>query len=318
MRVLILGAGAIGGYYGARLIGKGHEVVFLVRPVRAASLAKHGLRVHGGTGEFSQSVQTITAPVAGSPFDLVILACKACDLDAAIAAIVPAVGAGTVVLPLLNGLRHLDDLDAAFGAVRVLGGVCHISVTLEADGSIRQFGALDRLTFGSRDHAVPVPDNIVGALCNLGPNVIHSASILAAMWEKFAFIAALAGITCLLRGSVGEIVATDDGADLATRLYLECAQTARSSAHPLSAQAVADAERLLTTQESPLKASMLRDVERGARTEAEHILGDLRARAFMHGVDTPLLAAALAHLRVYAANRARTTSSRIGKSPRVT
>ncbi len=303
MRVLILGAGAIGGYYGARLILAGHDVAFLVRPARAALLAKHGLRVHSGQGDFSQPVQPITTLAARSRYDLVIVSCKAYDLDSAITAITPAIGARTLVLPLLNGLRQLDALDTAFGAACVLGGVCHISVTLDAEGAIRQYGALDRLTFGSRDPAAPVPPAIVDGLCGLGPNMIHSADILAAMWEKFAFIAALAGITCLMRGAVGEIVATAEGADLARHLYLECAQTARRNGYPLSAQTVADAERFLTTPASPLKASMLRDIERGARTEAEHILGDLRSRALAHAIDTPLLSAALAHLRVYEVQR---------------
>ena len=304
MRVLILGAGAIGGYYGARLIEAGHDVVFLVRTARAVLLAQYGLRIRRGRGDFSQPVQTITTVAAGAYYDLAIVSCKAYDLDAAIAAIAPAVGDSTVVLPLLNGVRQLDALDAAFGAAHVLGGVCHISVTLDADGAICQFGSLDRLTFGSRGPA-PVPVDIVTGLHALGADVIQSTDILAAMWEKFVFIATLAGLTCLMRGSVGEIVATAGGADVARRLYVECTETARCTRHALSTTTIADAERLLTMPNSPLKASMLRDLERGAPTEAEHILGDLRARAIAHALDTPLLVAALAHLRVYEANRAR-------------
>ena len=303
MRVLILGAGAIGGYYGARLIETGHDVAFLVRPARAACLAAHGLHVRRNQGDFAQPVQAITAIEPPAGYDLVVVSCKAYDLASAIAVIAPAVAASTFVLPLLNGLRQLDALDAAFGAARVLGGVCQISVTLDDEGFIRQFGALDRLTFGSRALASPVPAAVANSLQGLGPNAIHSADILAAMWEKFAFIATLAGITCLMRGSVGEIVATAAGADIARRLHGECVQTAQRSGHALSAQTVADAEHFLTTPGSPLKASMLRDVERGARTEAEHILGDLYARAQAHGVDTPLLGAALAHLRVYEKQR---------------
>ena len=309
MRVLILGAGAIGGYYGARLIETGQDVTFLVRPARAALLARHGLRVRRGQGDFSQAVQAISTLEAGARHDLVLVSCKAYDLDSAISAIAPAVGASTLVLPLLNGLRQLDALDAAFGPERVLGGLCHISVTLEGDGAIRQFGALDRLTFGSRDPAAPVPAAVVDALCGLGPNVIHSGDILAAMWGMFAFIAALAGITCLMRGSIGEIVATADGADHARRLHVECSETARRSGYPLSTRAMADAERFLTTPDSPLKASMLRDVERGMRTEAEHILGDLRSRAHAQAIDTPLLSAALAHLRVYELGRSAATGT---------
>lgn len=301
MRILILGAGAIGGYFGARLIEAGADVTFLVRPARAALLAEHGLRVFATRGDFAAPVRTIVEVDAS--YDLVLLSCKAYDLDSAIASIRPAVGPDTRVLPLLNGLRHLDALDAAFGAANVLGGLCHISVTLEADGTIRQFGSLERLTFGSRD-GTPVPAGVEAALRSIGPQAACSADVLGAMWDKFAFIATLAGGTCSMRGAVGEIVATAEGAALLRRLHGECAEVAARSGHPLEAQAVAAALAILTAAKSPLKSSMLRDLERGARTEGEHILGDLRRRAGDFGVDTPLLAAALAHVRVYEAGRA--------------
>jgi len=303
MRVLIFGACGIGGYFGARLIEAGHAVDFLVRPARAAALAANGLRIHSGRGDFAGPVNAITELIAAPHYDLVLVSCKAYDLDSAIASITPAVGDGTLVLPLLNGLRHLDALDAAFGSARVLGGLCHISVTLEDDGSIRQFGALERLTFGSRATSVAVPATVSAGLLALGSMAIHSADVTMAMWEKFAFITTLAGATCLMRGSIGEIVATTEGSELIRRLYADCRETANRCGHALSATSVAEAERILTTAGSPLKASMLRDLERGARTECEHILGDLRARAAEKDLDTPLLSAALAHLRVYEDSR---------------
>ncbi len=301
MRILVLGAGATGGYFGARLIEAGEDVTFLVRPARAASLAANGLRVHAARGDFARPVRAVSTVEA--PYDLVILSAKACDLASAIDAIRPAVGASTRVLPLLNGLAHLDALDAAFGAGRVLGGLCHISVTLDADGAIRQFGALERLTFGSRDGSA-VPAAVRDALLALGDPVVESTDILAAMWEKFVFIATLAGITCLMRGAVGAIVATPDGAALIRRLYDECVSIAAASGHAPGADAIAAAQATLTAARSPLKASMLRDIERGARTECEHVLGDLRRRAAVSGLDVPLLSAALAHLRVHEAARA--------------
>jgi 2-dehydropantoate 2-reductase len=304
MRVLILGAGGIGGYFGARLIEAGHDVDFLVRPARAARLGEDGLRVLSERGDFARPVNAITDVGAGFHYDLVLVSCKAYDLDSAIASIAPAVGEHTRVLPLLNGLRQLDALDAAFGPTRVLGGLCHISVTLEDDGSIRQFGALERLTFGSRDPSVPVPETVVQGLLSLGSMAVHSPDVTMTMWEKFAFITTLAGATCVMRGSIGQIVATAEGADLVRRLYFECRDTAGCCGYVLSPTAVAEAERILTTARLPLKASMLRDLERGARTECEHILGDLRARAAARELDTPLLSAALAHLRVYEAARA--------------
>lgn len=301
MRILVLGAGAIGGYFGARLIEAGADVAFLVRPARAALLSANGLRVHSPRGDFARPVRAITA--VDGHYDLVVVSCKAYDLDAAIDSIRPAVGAGSLVLPLLNGLAHLDALDAAFGAERVLGGLAHISVTLDGDGAIHQFGALEKLTFGSRDAARAVPMETAAALHAIGPQVVASDDVLGAMWDKFAFIAALAGGTCLMRGTVGEIVATPDGADLMRRLHRECADVAACSGHAPPAAGIEAAHAILTAAGSPLKASMLRDLERGARTECEHILGDLRRRAAAFGLDTPLLSAALAHLRVYEAAR---------------
>lgn len=309
MRVLVLGAGGIGGYFGARLIESGNNVEFLVRPARAAVLAQTGLRLYSNVGDFERTVATVTSIQPGAHYDLVLLSCKAYDLDSAVASIAPAVADDTRVLPLLNGVRHLDGLDAAFGASRVLGGVCHISVTLQDDGAIRQFGVLQRLAFGSRD-ATPLPEVVREGLIGIGKHVVESGTILTAMWEKFAFIATLAGLTCVMRGAVGEIVATPEGADLARTLYAECRETARRCGHVLSVDAVVDAERILIAPDSPLKASMLRDLERGARTECEHILGDLRARASAHALDTPLLSAALAHLRVYERARSNADSGR--------
>ncbi|MEO7325757.1 MAG: 2-dehydropantoate 2-reductase [Dokdonella sp.] len=309
MRVLVLGAGGVGGYFGARLLEAGHDVAFLVRPARAAILERTGLRLYSSNGDFAQPVAAVTSIQPDSLYDLVLVSCKAYDLDSAVAAIAPAVTDETRVLPLLNGVRHLDVLDAAFGAARVLGGVCHISVTLEDNGSIRQFGILQRLAFGARD-ASSVPDVVRHGLVSLGEHVVESPTIMTAMWEKFAFIATLAGLSCLMRGAVGEIVATPEGVHLLRAMYAECGQTARNCGHVLSAEAVADAERILTASGSPLKASMLRDLERSARTECEHILGDLRARACGCALDTPLLAAALAHLRVYENARQRGDSVR--------
>ncbi len=306
MRVLVLGAGAIGGFFGSRLIEAGSEVDFLVRPQRAARLASEGLNVRTGRGTFAAPVSVLTTVDAADPHDLVLLSCKAYDIDPAIEAIRPAVGPGTVVLPLLNGLRHLGQLDEAFGAERVLGGLCHVSVAYSAeDGVIRQLGSLARLTFGCRTSRQRIPETVRASLLAMTADVRESEDILAAMWRKFAFISALAGITCLLRADIGAIVATPDGASLASHLYFECAEVARRSGHEPGEDAIAEAIAALTATGSPLKASMLRDLERGAATEVEHVLGDLLARAQALEVDAPLLAAACTSLRIHE-NRLRT------------
>lgn len=301
MRVLVLGAGATGGYFGARLIQSGADVTFLVRPARAAVLDRDGLHIHASREAIHLRVRAVCSIADCAPFDLVVLSCKAYDLDSAIEAIAPAMAAGACVLPLLNGIQHLDRLDQAFGKQHVLGGLCHISVTLDPDGSIRQVGAIDRLTFGRRPGNPSLKPVVRDGLLSIRAEVANSDDILAAMWSKFAFLAALAGATCLMRASIGEIVAVAGGANLIRSLYLECAEVSRRSGHAMGETAIAEAIGMLTMPHSPLKASMLRDVEKKHRTEVEHILGDLLARAAALGVEAPLLGAACTQLRVHEA-----------------
>ena len=302
MRVLVLGAGATGAYFGARLIESGCAVSFLVRTARAEQLRRDGLRVRSPHGDFAGSVDLLTAVPPAAAFDLILLSCKAYDLDTALAAIAPAVGVNSRVLPLLNGLRHLDLLDLAFGAGRVLGGLCHISVALQPDGSVQQMGQLHRLTFGARAPDARL-DAIADALLAAPVDVRRSERVIDAMWEKFAFLATLAAMTCLMRGSIGEIVATPDGDLLLRRCYAEACAVAAAAGHAVGAEAQTEAAAILTTPGSPLKASMLRDLQRGATTECEHIIGDLIGRGAAHGVDMPLLRAAAAHLRMYERER---------------
>jgi 2-dehydropantoate 2-reductase len=305
MRVLVLGAGATGGYYGARLIASGAKVDFLVRPGRAEALKRDGLRIRSARGDMHAPVNAlVTLPLAYA-CDLVILSCKSYDLDSAIEAVRPAMSDKALLLPLLNGLRHLETLDRAFGAENVLGGLCHISVALESDGSIRQVGTLDRLTFGSRPGMPELPERVCLGLLAMDAQTARSEDILGAMWNKFTMLSALAGITCLMRASVGQIVAVPGGADIVRRLYLECAEVARRSGYGPTDEEVSQSLRILTAEHSPLKASMLRDLERGHRTEVEHVVGDMLARAQALAVDAPLLGAACTHLRVHEATLQR-------------
>jgi 2-dehydropantoate 2-reductase len=305
MRVLVLGAGATGGYYGAQLIASGAAVDFLVRPERAEALTRDGLRVRTSRGDLHAPANALLAIPPAYACDLVILSCKAYDLDSAIEVIGPAMAGNTLLLPLLNGLRHLDTLDQAFGADKVLGGLCHISVALESDGSIRRVGTLDRLSFGSRPGLPEIPESIRLGLQEMNAETLYSEDILGAMWNKFTMLSALAGITCLMRASIGQIVAVPGGADIVRQLYLECCEVARHSGFVPSGDEAEQALRILTAEHSPLKASMLRDLERGHRTEVEHVVGDMLARARAIPIDAPLLGAACTHLRVHEATLQR-------------
>src|SRR5580700_8482441 len=135
MRILVVGAGAMGGYFGGRLLEAGRDVTFLVRPRRAAQLAKTGLLIRSPFGDASlPEPPTVTADALREPFGLIILSCKAYDLESAADSFAPAVGADTAILPLLNGMAHVDYLVARFGGTAALGGQCVISTTLDADG----------------------------------------------------------------------------------------------------------------------------------------------------------------------------------------
>ncbi len=216
MRTLVVGAGATGGYYGARLAEAGADITFLVRPARAERLAAEGLRVLSPLGDCHlPRPQTVTAGTVSEagPFDLVILSCKAYDLASAIEDVAPAVGEGTAILPLLNGMAHLDALDARFGAGRVLGGSCAIAATLTPEGAIRQMTELCSITYGERDGSasarIAAVDALMGNGAKLQPR--RSDRILQEMWEKWVFLATLAGATTLMRAAVGDIVAAPGG-----------------------------------------------------------------------------------------------------------
>lgn len=307
MRILVLGAGGIGGYFGARLHAAGGDVTFLVRPARAAQLRSDGLQVYSPHGDVSIAPQVVTRDelAAAGVFDVVMLSCKAYDLASAIEAIAPAVGAQSVVLPLLNGVRHIDALVERFGSERVLGGVAFISVVLEASGAIRHLNTLHRLVTGSRTATAPVwLAPLAQLMTSSGFDFVLSDNIEQAMWDKFVFLSTLAAATCTMRASVGDIVHTLAGEDFIVGLLGEGARVAQAAGHAVDEAPLAAFRKQLTDPESALMASMLRDVERGSATEAEHIIGDLVARASALGVDVPLLRLAYSHLQAYDRRRA--------------
>lgn len=307
MRILVLGAGGVGGYFGGRLAASGADVTFLVRERRAAQLADRGLVIESPLGDVTvPSPQTvISAAPGGAPFDVVLLTCKAYDLASAIESIAPFVGPQSAVLPLLNGMAHLDALEARFGRARLLGGVAKIAATLTPDGVIKHLNDAQQLVYGELDESTSPRVEALSAIMGRASFASRpSDAILLEMWEKWVLLATLAGMTCLMRGTVGDIVATADGAALTEQLLGECAATAAAAGHAPRPKVLAQARALLTTPGSTFTASMLRDIERGGPTEGGHVLGDLAARAAATGVATPLLRVAACHLGVYEERRA--------------
>jgi 2-dehydropantoate 2-reductase len=305
MRILVVGAGAIGGYFGARLLQAGRDVTFLVRPRRAAQLAEHGLRIMSPHGDLhiAQPPSVISSDIA-QPYDVVLLSCKAYDLDSAMDGIAPAMGPDTVIVPMLNGMQHLDRLDARFGAQRVMGGRCMISSTLDEHGAILHLSAFHVLSFGERPSGNSDRAQALAELFgNAGFDVQRSDAMLQDMWEKWVFLATLASSTCLMRAPIGDILSAPRGRETIAALLDECSAIAAANGYAVRTPALEQARTTLFAEKSPLMASMLRDVERGAPIESDQIVGDLLARR--RQTATPTLELAFTHLKAYEARRAR-------------
>ncbi|HYW32613.1 MAG TPA: ketopantoate reductase family protein [Gemmatimonas sp.] len=312
MRVLIVGAGATGGYFGGRLLQAGCDVTFLVRARRMKQLGETGLRITSPFGDVTiDQPPIVLASNIASPFDPVLVSCKAYDLTEVMQSFAAAVGSSTAILPVLNGMSHIDALAARFGADRILGGLCMISSTLDEIGTVVHLNRVHGITFGELDGRNSDRVEAIAALLSRGAfDSDATPTILHAMWEKWTFIAGLAGITSLMRGSIGDIMAAG-GERLAIGLYEECSAIANGAGYGPREVAAARSRQFLSTRGSPLVASMLKDVERGSRTEADHILGDLlrrrRAGEDSMGIapgTTSLLEVAHAALMTYEARRA--------------
>lgn len=304
MRILVIGAGATGGYFGGRLLQAGRDVTFLVRPKRAELLAKNGLVIKSPVGDVTlPKPPTVTADSITSPFDVIILSCKAYDLDDAIASFAPAVGPDTAIIPFLNGMKHLDVLDAKFGIARVMGGQCQIAATLDANGAIVQLTPMHAMSFGERgtskgDRAKRIEATLQGAMFDAKA----SDDIIQEMYEKWVFLATLAGATSLMRAPAGHITAAPGGADFIRGLRAEIASVAEAAGHGPRAQFLERTADLLFAPGSPITASMLRDIRNNARIEADQIIGDLIHRAETNrkgALNVPLLRIVYTHLKAY-------------------
>ncbi len=309
MRILVIGAGAVGGYFGGRLAQAGRDVTFLVRARLAKKLRDGGLRIISPHGDVTIEPKLITADEiadknAGS-YDLLLLCVKAYSLEAAMSDFAAAVGPGTMILPFLNGMRHVDLLAARFGEDAVLGGSCRIVADLDQDDRIVQLTRVQELLYGERRGGIsPRMQVLEETMRGAGFDATLSDNILQEMWEKWVMLASLGATTCLMRGSVGEIEAIPGGTELVLQILSESSEIAAASGYIPRETFLHRARTNLTTPGSPLTASMYRDLSKGARVEVDQILGDLLDRGCKVGVVAPLLEAACVQLRVYQAGLA--------------
>ena len=306
MKALILGAGAVGGYWGARLTQAGIDVTFLLREKRAEKVKKEGLVVKSPKGDATVPVKAVTKGGEGGPYDIVILACKAYDLESAMEAIAPAVGKDTTIVPMLNGHAHFAKLDAKFGKERVAGGLARISGMLGPNGEILHSGS-SGVSFGERDGKPARPSLVaLDAACKkagieggLNPNINQD------LWDKWIMLGAIASMCAAMRGTVGDMMATEDGEAIMNEILEECCKVAAAEGFEPSEKVVGAVRTNLTTKGAKTVASILGDMEKGGAVEAHQIVGDMLGRARKHGIAAPNLRFAYTHLQTYEARRAR-------------
>ncbi|TQK54136.1 ketopantoate reductase [Brevibacillus sp. AG162] len=306
MKVLVLGAGGIGGYFGGRLVESGIDVTFLVRERRYKQLQERGLRIQSIHGDLLlEQPQLIQAGEEAGPFDVVLLSNKAYTLEDSVDAIAPYVGEDTVVIPLLNGIAHMELLWGRFGRERVLGGLCFIETTLNADGDVVQTSPIHDAVFGEWEGGKSERvERIEQAFSKINGTIRASANIQREAWHKYLFIATFSGITTLMNSAVGPIRDSAWGVELTRQLADEIASVMNALEAPIKPDIVDKQMETFQNQRPQTKSSMLRDMEKGLPVEADHLQGYLLERAEQKGLSTPLLKVVYNNLKVYEQKRA--------------
>jgi 2-dehydropantoate 2-reductase len=300
MKILVIGAGAVGGYFGGRLAQAGRDVTFLVRGRQADSIRKQGLQIISPHGNATLHPTTLLANELSGTFDLILLSVKGYSLEPAMNDFAPAVGNATMILPVLNGMRHIDLLIKRFGEDGVIGGACLVSSEVDKDGRIVQLTGTQRLVYGElRGGLSERMSHLDSVMQGAGFEARISPDIAQEMWQKWIQLSSLGALTCLMRGTVGETEAVPGGADTANQILRESSSIATACGHPPREDFLGKARSTLTTRGSNLTSSMYRDLVKGALVEADQIIGDLLDRGHRLGVETPLLQAAYVNLKIY-------------------
>ncbi|MBU9831777.1 2-dehydropantoate 2-reductase [Rahnella rivi] len=304
MRILVVGAGATGGYFGARLAQAGQDVTFLLREKRALAVQRDGLTVHSPHGDFHFQPSVLQASQLTGPYDLILLTVKSFGLEAAIKDIAPVVGEDTMILPVLNGMKHIETLSQRFGEHALLGGLCKINATLDADGHIHQMTPMHQIYYGelSGEKTARI-QRVDQAFKEAGFEAFLSETIMTDLWEKWLLLCSFGAITCTMHGNIGQVASAPGGTEFATGIVNEALTTMKAFGYAERAAAVAKVKEAVTDKHSEQTSSMYRDMTQGNPVEADQIVGDLVERAIRVGINVPLLQAAYTHLCVYQKNR---------------
>ena len=298
MKILILGAGAIGGFFGAHLMKSGADITFLVREKRKDELKKSGINIFSINGELKVNPKLLDKNLSGQHFDVIILTNKSYDLIESIREIKPYVNK-TVIIPLLNGMAHYEILDKEFGKEKIFGGTAYISTAMNNYGSIQQITSRASIKFGPRTQKNISIANKFYEICKETEfECDFSDHIELDLWRKYVLIGATAASTVLFQKPLGEICATTYGKRLIIEIHEECKKIVLSKGYDIGIEATNYNLKLITDKDSLLKASMLRDFESGKKTECEHILGYLIELAKRNNVQCNLIKAAHTRIQV--------------------
>ncbi|WP_226527548.1 2-dehydropantoate 2-reductase [Metabacillus niabensis] len=300
MRILVVGAGGIGGYFGGRLVEKGEDVTFLVRNRRKQQIEKNGLVIRSVKGDYTFSPKLMTKDEQSDSFDLVLLSVKAYHLEETINDLNPFIGEKTVIIPLLNGVAHLSPLQLAFGEEKVVGGLCIIETTLNELGEVIHTSGFDQLVFGELDHSRSERiQQITATFSGTRANFILSHHIMQDIWKKYLLITVMSSVTTLMRAPMGPICESDGGIDFIRSLCEEAAIIMRACHAPIPDNIVDVHMKTVENLSYDFKTSMQRDMEKGLSIESEHLQGYLLKLAKERHVDTPRLNVVYQNLKVY-------------------
>ncbi|MDA1753388.1 2-dehydropantoate 2-reductase [Bacillus cereus] len=300
MRILVLGAGGVGGFFGGRLVEKGEDVTFLIRSKRKKQLEERGLVIRSVNGDFSFQPNLITKEDQTAPFDVILFSTKAYHLNEAIQDLKPFVGENTVIIPLLNGIAHVSLLQKEFGEEKVIGGLCFIETTLNDEGEIVQTSDANRLVFGEMksQHAEKIK-HISKAFAGTKSSFVLSENITQDMWHKYLFITVMSGVTTLMRAPIGPIRESEGGRDFIQNLFEECMQIMRCIGAPIQDNIVQEHMKTIDKISYNMKSSMQRDMEKGSSIEGTHLQGYLLDVAEQFSIAAPLLGTIYQNLKVY-------------------
>jgi 2-dehydropantoate 2-reductase len=290
MRIAVIGAGGVGGAFGAALANAGADVTFVARGAHLKAMREHGLRVEGGRGETIVSpTQATDDPATIGKVDFVLFCVKLWDVESAGAAIKPLIGPTTAVIPLQNGIDSSERLIPILGAQAVMGGVAQISATIAEPGVIRQVGTFMRLVFGELEGGKSARGEAFLAMCRkAGFDATHSDQILTELWMKFILLASNAAMTAATRTPVGILRDDPDIAPLFARCYAEVAAVGRAKGIRIPEDAVEKTLGFNRNAPPTMMASMAHDLIRGNRIELPWLSGKVVALGRELGVPTPV------------------------------